>query len=95
MHRKYRASWYRWQSLAMRGLGIVSTGMKTLSKLDLLAHKETTELLMRQIEAGIARSGLNFIVLIDDLDRPEPAQALVALRLSGLSVAFQMRKILN
>ncbi|HGL4550118.1 KAP family P-loop NTPase fold protein [Klebsiella aerogenes] len=63
------------------GLGIVSTGMKTLSKLDLSAHKETTELLRRRIEAGIARSGLNFIVLIDDLDRLEPAQAVEVLRL--------------
>lgn len=63
------------------GLGIVSTGMKTLSKLDLSAHKETTELLRRRIEAGIARSGLNFIVLIDDLDRLEPVQAVEVLRL--------------
>lgn len=63
------------------GLGIVSTGMKTFSKLDLSAHKETTELLRRRVEAGIARSGLNFIVLIDDLDRLEPAQAVEVLHL--------------
>lgn len=63
------------------GMGIVSTGMKTLSRLDLAAHKETTELLRRRIEAGIACSGLNFIVLIDDLDRLEPAQAVEVLRL--------------
>jgi hypothetical protein len=63
------------------GLGIFSTGMKTLSSLDLSAHKETTELLRRRIEAGIAHSGLDFIVLIDDLDRLEPAQAVEVLRL--------------
>ncbi|MCS3464480.1 MULTISPECIES: P-loop NTPase fold protein [Citrobacter] len=63
------------------GMGFVAEGMKTVSKLDLSAHKETTELLRRRIEAGIASYGLNFVVLIDDLDRLEPAQAVEVLRL--------------
>lgn len=62
-------------------MGFVAEGMKTVSKLDLSAHKETTELLRRRIEAGIASYGLNFVVLIDDLDRLEPAQAVEVLRL--------------
>ena len=63
------------------GMGMVAEGMKTVSKLDLSAHRETTELLRRRIETGIARAGLNFIVLIDDLDRLEPVQAVEVLRL--------------
>jgi len=63
------------------GMGVVAEGMKTVSKLDLSAHRETTELLRRRIETGIASYSLNFIVLIDDLDRLEPAQAVEVLRL--------------
>lgn len=63
------------------GLGIVSQGMKTVSKLDLKAHRDTTEQLRRRIEEGISKSGLRFIVIIDDLDRLEPSQAVDVLRM--------------
>jgi hypothetical protein len=65
----------------MPGLNVVSQGMNAISKLDLSTHKETTELLRRRIEKGITDSGLDFIVIIDDLDRLEPSQAVEVLRL--------------
>lgn len=63
------------------GLGIVSQGLETVSKLDLSVHRDTTEQLRRRIEDGISKSGLRFIVIIDDLDRLEPAQAIDVLRM--------------
>lgn len=70
------------------GLGIVSQGMETVSKLDLSVHRDTTEQLRRRIEDGISKSGLRFIVIIDDLDRLEPAQAVDVLRMVKAVAGF-------
>ncbi|MBN3200989.1 hypothetical protein H5A20_20095 [Pectobacterium brasiliense] len=63
------------------GLGIVAQGMETLSELDLSAQRKTTATLRAEIEENINKLGLNFIVIIDDLDRLEPAQAVEVIRL--------------
>ncbi|GKW25246.1 phage T7 exclusion protein [Pectobacterium carotovorum subsp. carotovorum] len=63
------------------GLGIVAQGMETLSELDLSAQRKTTATLRTEIEENINKLGLNFIVIIDDLDRLEPAQAVEVIRL--------------
>ncbi|MEN4892351.1 KAP family P-loop NTPase fold protein [Erwinia billingiae] len=63
------------------GAGIVASTMKTISTADLSANGKTTAELRANIENRIAKLGLNFIVVLDDLDRLEPAQAVEVLRL--------------
>ncbi|EHM50899.1 KAP family P-loop NTPase fold protein [Yokenella regensburgei] len=63
------------------GAGLVAQGMKTVSRFELSEYKETTEQLRQRIEKGIVKFGVNFIVIIDDLDRLEPSQAVEVLRL--------------
>ncbi|MFT4273022.1 MAG: P-loop NTPase fold protein [Pantoea sp.] len=63
------------------GAGIVASSMKTLSSTDLSAGGRTADALRDEIEKEIASLGLNFIVVLDDLDRLEPAQAVEVLRL--------------
>ncbi|KFX13371.1 KAP family NTPase [Pectobacterium parvum] len=62
-------------------LGIVAQGMETFSELDLSVQRKTTATLRAEIEENINKLGLNFIVIIDDLDRLEPAQAVEVIRL--------------
>ncbi len=63
------------------GLGIVAKSLKTVSRLELSRHKETAAAMRARIEERIAKSGASFIVVIDDLDRLEPSQAVEVLRL--------------
>lgn len=63
------------------GAGFAARTMKNLSASDLSTRRQTTAELRRQIEASIARLRLSFIVVLDDLDRLEPAQAVEVLRL--------------
>lgn len=63
------------------GAGIVASSMKTLSATDLSASGRTADALRDDIEKKIASLDLNFIVVLDDLDRLEPAQAVEVLRL--------------
>lgn len=63
------------------GLGMAAKGMETLAKLDLSARQQTATALHASLDKKIRDLGLNFIVVIDDLDRLEPAQAAEVLRL--------------
>lgn len=63
------------------GLGAVAKVMKTVSAADLSARRQTTAALRTDIEKRISALNLHFIVVLDDLDRLEPAQAVEVLRL--------------
>lgn len=63
------------------GLGAAAMIMKTVSTTDLSARSQTAAALRADIEKRIVALNLNFIVVLDDLDRLEPAQAIEVLRL--------------
>lgn len=63
------------------GAGVVAGTLKTVSTADLSTRRQTTADLRADIEKKIARLELNFIVVLDDLDRLEPGQAVEVLRL--------------
>lgn len=63
------------------GFGLVAKGMKALAETDLSLRSRTTSEIRQEIEQKIAETGTNFIVIIDDLDRLEPAQAVEVLRM--------------
>ncbi|HHI2442714.1 TPA: P-loop NTPase fold protein [Enterobacter cloacae] len=63
------------------GAGIAASALKTVSTADLSARRQTTDDLRREIETRIYELKLNFIVVLDDLDRLEPDQAVEVLRL--------------
>ncbi|MEN4646972.1 P-loop NTPase fold protein [Pantoea agglomerans] len=63
------------------GFTLASKGMDALAKIDLSAGGKTAADLHRDIESKLKTLGLTFIVVIDDLDRLEPAQAVEVLRL--------------
>ncbi|WP_272848823.1 P-loop NTPase fold protein [Pantoea ananatis] len=55
--------------------------METLAKLDLSGRQQTASDLHASLDKKIRLLDLNFIVIIDDLDRLEPSQAVEVLRL--------------
>ncbi|MCW0310007.1 KAP family P-loop NTPase fold protein [Pantoea ananatis] len=63
------------------GMGMAAKGMETLAKLDLSGRKQTAADLHASLDKKIRQFDLKFIVIIDDLDRLEPAQAVEVLRL--------------
>lgn len=63
------------------GAGIAASTLKTVSTTDLSARRQTTAELRTEIEKRIAALGLHFIVVLDDLDRLEPDQAVEVLRM--------------
>lgn len=64
------------------GIPDASGALKALSESDWLKEKEKTTAEMRaEISEKIAELDLSFIVLLDDLDRLEPAQAVEVIRL--------------
>lgn len=63
------------------GLSLASKGMDALAKFDISTSGKTADDLRNGIEARLGALGLTFIVVIDDLDRLEPAQAVEVLRL--------------
>ncbi|MCV2510919.1 KAP family NTPase [Leclercia pneumoniae] len=63
------------------GLGFVADGMDALAGTDLIRREKTAAELRADIEEKIAGLGVSFIVVIDDLDRLEPAQAVEVLRM--------------
>lgn len=63
------------------GLGLVADGMDALANTDLSGREKTAAELRADIEDKIAGLGISFIVVIDDLDRLEPAQAVEVLRM--------------
>ena len=63
------------------GLGLAAKGMDALAKLDLSARGKTAAELRGEIESRLDALGLTFVVVIDDLDRLEPSQAVEVLRL--------------
>lgn len=63
------------------GFGLAAKGMDALAKLDLSAHGKTAAELRGDIESRLDALRLTFVVVIDDLDRLEPAQAVEVLRL--------------
>lgn len=70
------------------GFTLTSKGMDALAKLDLSAGGKTAADLREEIESKLEMLGLTFIVIIDDLDRLEPAQAVEVLRLVRSVAAF-------
>lgn len=65
----------------MPGGGIAASVLKTVSTADLSARRQTTAELRNEIEEKMASLNLSFIVVLDDLDRLEPTQAVEVLRL--------------
>ena len=63
------------------GLGLVADGMDALADTGLSGREKTAAELRADIEDKIAALGVSFIVVIDDLDRLEPAQAVEVLRM--------------
>lgn len=63
------------------GASIAASALKTVSTADLSARRQTTAELREEIEKKMATLGLSFIVVLDDLDRLEPDQAVEVLRL--------------
>lgn len=63
------------------GLGLVADGMDALAETGLSGREKTAAELRADIEEKIAGLGVSFIVVIDDLDRLEPAQAVEVLRM--------------
>ncbi|MCV5804170.1 KAP family NTPase, partial [Escherichia coli] len=63
------------------GAGFVASGLKTVSSTNLSARRKTTAELRDEIENKMTHLKVNFIVVLDDLDRLEPAQAVEVLRL--------------
>ena len=63
------------------GLGLVADGMDALAETSLKGREQTAAELRTDIEGKIAALGVSFIVVIDDLDRLEPAQAVEVLRM--------------
>ncbi|WP_338628703.1 P-loop NTPase fold protein [Enterobacter sp. JJBC] len=63
------------------GLGLVADGMDALADTELSGREKTAAELRADIEDKIAGLGVSFIVVIDDLDRLEPAQAVEVLRM--------------
>lgn len=63
------------------GLGLVADGMDALAETSLKGREQTAAELRADIEGKIAALDISFIVVIDDLDRLEPAQAVEVLRM--------------
>ncbi|MGK3113469.1 KAP family P-loop NTPase fold protein [Candidatus Pantoea formicae] len=63
------------------GLGMVAKGMQAFKDIELSGLSQTTAELQKRIEGKITELDLSFIVVIDDLDRLEPTQAVEVLRL--------------
>lgn len=63
------------------GAGIAASALKTVSTAQLSARRQTTAELRTEIEKKMSELQLNFIVVLDDLDRLEPDQAVEVLRL--------------
>lgn len=63
------------------GFSLASKGMDALAKFDISKSGKTADDLRNIIEARLSTLGLTFIVVIDDLDRLEPEQAVEVLRL--------------
>lgn len=65
----------------VKGMDVAAKGMETLARLDLSGRRQTAAALHASLDEEIRRLDLNFIVVVDDLDRLEPAQAVEVLRL--------------
>lgn len=62
-------------------MGIIADGMEAMAETELGRQEKTAAELRADIERQIVSLGVSFIVLIDDLDRLEPAQAVEVLRM--------------
>lgn len=62
-------------------LDLLADGMEALAETGLKGREHTAAELRADIEEKIAGLGVSFIVVIDDLDRLEPAQAVEVLRM--------------
>lgn len=65
----------------MPGVGLIADGMDAIANTDLQQREKTTSELREIIESKISVLGVSFIVIIDDLDRLEPDQAVEILRM--------------
>ncbi|WP_338882077.1 KAP family P-loop NTPase fold protein [Aeromonas hydrophila] len=63
------------------GIPNASSALKAFSEADLRSKRKTTAELRTEIAERIEALDLSFIVLLDDLDRLEPAQAIEVIRL--------------
>lgn len=63
------------------GFALASKGLDALAGFDLSTGGKTAADLRNEIESSLQALGLTFVVVIDDLDRLEPAQAVEVLRL--------------
>ncbi len=71
----------RYAGKFISGMDYAADIMDTVANTDLTRREKTAAELRADIEQSIANLGVNFIVVIDDLDRLEPAQAIEILRM--------------
>ncbi|EJV9473448.1 pilA-like protein [Cronobacter sakazakii] len=67
--------------LGVPGLEMASDVMTALAETDLQQRQKTAAELRAELEKKITALGISFIIVIDDLDRLEPAQAVEILRM--------------
>ncbi|WP_265094087.1 KAP family P-loop NTPase fold protein [Cronobacter dublinensis] len=67
--------------LGVPGFEIAADVMETLGETDLQQRQRTAAELRAELENKITALGISFIIVIDDLDRLEPAQAVEILRM--------------
>ncbi|EOC1568731.1 pilA-like protein [Cronobacter dublinensis] len=67
--------------LGVPGFEIAADVMETLGETDLQQRQKTAAELRAELENKITALGISFIIVIDDLDRLEPAQAVEILRM--------------
>ncbi|EKK4083447.1 pilA-like protein [Cronobacter dublinensis] len=67
--------------LGVPGFEIAADVMETLGETDLQQRQKTAAELREELENKITALGISFIIVIDDLDRLEPAQAVEILRM--------------
>ncbi|MBI3249148.1 MAG: hypothetical protein HYZ50_21805 [Deltaproteobacteria bacterium] len=69
--------------------GLLSSGLRSIGfGIELPIHDDPEDL-RRELEGWIARTGCHLVIIIDDIDRLQPAEVLAVFKLAGLSARLQ------